>query len=55
MDFYVRKLAPTPHHDQFYANQTIIDAFKNYTTQVISRYVNSPSVIGWYAYISLTY
>jgi len=47
MDFYVRQLTTTQEHDQFYVNQTLIDAFKNYTTQVVSRYVNSPSVLAW--------
>jgi mannan endo-1,4-beta-mannosidase len=55
MDVYVRQLATTHDHDQFYANQTIIDAFKNYTTQVVSRYVSSPAVLAWYACISSVY
>lgn len=55
MDFYVRQLTATHEHDQFYTNQMIIDAFKNYTTQVISRYVNSPSVFAWYTCISSNY
>ena len=55
MDFYVRQLSTTQEHDQFYVNQTIIDAFKNYTSQVISRYVSSPAVLAWYTYISLMY
>lgn len=53
MDVYVRELASTQAHDQFYTNQTIINAFQNYTTQVASRYVNSPAVLAWYAYISV--
>lgn len=48
MDFYVRQLATVQAHDQFYVNQTIINAFMNYTNQVISRYVNSPAVLAWY-------
>jgi mannan endo-1,4-beta-mannosidase len=51
MDFYVRQLATTQAHDEFYVNQTIINAFMNYTTQVVSRYVNSPAVLSWYGYL----
>jgi mannan endo-1,4-beta-mannosidase len=47
MDFYVRQLGATHEHDQFYVNHTIIDAFKNYVTQVVSRYVDSPAVFAW--------
>jgi len=47
MDVYVRHLGVTHTHDEFYTNETIIAAFENYTTQVVSRYVNSPSVLAW--------
>src|ERR1700722_13939512 len=48
MDLYVRQFSNTELlHGQFYTEEIIIDAFKNYSTQVISRYVNSPSVLGW--------
>jgi mannan endo-1,4-beta-mannosidase len=48
MDLYVRQFSNTELlHGQFYTEEIIIDAFKNYSTQVISRYVNSPSVFAW--------
>jgi mannan endo-1,4-beta-mannosidase len=34
-------------HDEFYTNPAILNAFLNYTTQIVSRYVNSPAVFGW--------
>jgi mannan endo-1,4-beta-mannosidase len=48
MDLYVRQFSGTELlHGQFYTEQLIIDAFKNYSAQVVSRYVNSPAVFGW--------
>jgi mannan endo-1,4-beta-mannosidase len=47
MDVYVRHFGVTKHHDEFYSNQTIIDLFKNYTTQVVSRYINSSAILAW--------
>jgi len=46
MDVYVRQFG-LKTHDEFYTNQTLIDAFTNYTTQIVTRYVNSPSVLAW--------
>ncbi|KAJ7285843.1 glycoside hydrolase family 5 protein [Mycena rebaudengoi] len=46
MDAYVRAFGGSSH-DDFYTNETIITAFENYTTAVVSRYVNSPSVLAW--------
>ena len=46
MDIYVRQFG-LAHHDQFYTNQTLVDAFKNYTTQVVSRYMNCTGVLSW--------
>ncbi|KAJ6596886.1 glycoside hydrolase family 5 protein [Mycena vulgaris] len=46
MDAYVRAFA-ADSHDHFYTNETIIAAFLNYTTQIVSRYVNSTSVLAW--------
>jgi mannan endo-1,4-beta-mannosidase len=51
MDFYVRQLGATQEHDQFYVNQTLISAFENYITQVVTRYVDSPAIFAWYALI----
>lgn len=47
MDAYVRHFGVDKQHDEFYTNNTIIDLFKNYTTNVVSRYVNSPAIFGW--------
>lgn len=47
MDAYVRRFGSSLHHDQFYVNQQIIDQFKNYATQVVNRYINSPSILSW--------
>ncbi|KAK7054909.1 hypothetical protein VNI00_003372 [Paramarasmius palmivorus] len=46
MDVYVRQFG-LKTHDEFYTNQTLIEAFKNYTTHVVSRYVESPAVFSW--------
>ncbi|ESK96962.1 glycoside hydrolase family 5 protein [Moniliophthora roreri MCA 2997] len=46
MDVYVRQFG-LKTHDEFYTNETLLAAFKNYTTQVVSRYVNSPAVFSW--------
>lgn len=47
MDLYVRQFG-LKNHDDFYTNETLIAAFENYTTQVVSRYVNSPAIFAWY-------
>ncbi|KIM87070.1 glycoside hydrolase family 5 protein [Piloderma croceum F 1598] len=47
MDTYVRAFGLNMHHDEFYSNERIIDAFKNYTTNIVSRYVNSSGILGW--------
>lgn len=49
MDVYVRALSNTTthSHDEFYTDPTILAAFLNYTTQIVSRYVNSPAIFGW--------
>ncbi|KAL4067621.1 glycoside hydrolase family 5 protein [Scleroderma citrinum] len=46
MDMYVRQFGQN-YHDQFYTDQNILNAFKNFTTQVVSRYVNNPAVFSW--------
>jgi endo-1,4-beta-mannosidase len=46
MDLYVRQFG-LQTHDQFYTDPSILTAFMNYTTQVVSRYVNSPSVFSY--------
>ncbi|KAG6884990.1 hypothetical protein C0992_005535 [Termitomyces sp. T32_za158] len=47
MDAYVRNFGGPQEHDQFFTNQTLINAFKNYTAQVVSRYANKSSVFAW--------
>jgi mannan endo-1,4-beta-mannosidase len=46
MDVYVREFG-LKDHDEFYKNPSLVDAFKNYTSQVVKRYVNKPSLFGW--------
>lgn len=46
MDLYVRQFG-LETHDQFYTNPSILNAFMNFTTQVVSRYVNSPAIFSW--------
>ena len=49
MDVYVRALSncDVHSHDVFYTEETILNAFMNYTTQIVTRYANSPAVLGW--------
>lgn len=46
MDVYVREFAD-PLHDTFYTNDKILSIFLNYTTQVVKRYVDKPSIFSW--------
>ncbi|KAH7889702.1 glycoside hydrolase family 5 protein [Phlebopus sp. FC_14] len=46
MDLYVRQFG-LETHDQFYTNDSVLTAFMNFTTQVVSRYVNSPAIFSW--------
>ncbi|KAH7930767.1 glycoside hydrolase family 5 protein [Leucogyrophana mollusca] len=46
MDLYVRQFG-LDTHDQFYTNETILNSFLNYTTQVVQRYVNRTSIFSW--------
>lgn len=46
MDVYVRQFG-LKTHDEFYTNAKLINLFKNYTTQVVSRYKESPAVFSW--------
>jgi len=47
MDVYVRQLGTILEHDQFYVNDTIIQAFQTYTTHVVTRYMNSSAIFSW--------
>ncbi|KAF8447969.1 glycoside hydrolase family 5 protein [Boletus edulis BED1] len=46
MDLYVREFG-LETHDQFYTDPSILNAFLNFTTQIVSRYVNSPAILSW--------
>ncbi|KAG6376142.1 glycoside hydrolase family 5 protein [Boletus reticuloceps] len=46
MDLYVREFG-LETHDQFYTNPSILNAFLNFTTQIVSRYVNSSAILSW--------
>ena len=50
MDAYVREFSDKKDHDEFYVNPTILAKFTNYTTQIISRYVDSPAIFAWYVH-----
>ncbi|KAG6900896.1 hypothetical protein C0993_010015 [Termitomyces sp. T159_Od127] len=47
MDTYVRNFGGPQEHDQFFTNQTLINAFMNYTTQIVTRYLNKTNVFAW--------
>ncbi|KAG6909719.1 hypothetical protein DXG01_015921 [Tephrocybe rancida] len=47
MDTYVRNFGGPQEHDQFFVNQTLINAFMNYTGIIASRYANKTNVFGW--------
>ncbi|KAF7778728.1 CAZyme family GH5 [Agaricus bisporus var. burnettii] len=47
MDAYVRQFGGPREHDQFFTNQTLINAFKNFTSQIVSRYANNTNVLAW--------
>ncbi|PBK78145.1 glycoside hydrolase [Armillaria solidipes] len=46
MDTYTRQFGGSMH-DEFYTNATLLAAFQNYTTQIVTRYVNNPTVFSW--------
>lgn len=50
MDAYVREFSDRKNHDDFYVNPTILAKFTNYTTQIVSRYVESPRIFAWYVH-----
>lgn len=47
MDAYVREFGATKNHDDFYADDNIIQIFKTYVTNIVSRYVDSPAILAW--------
>jgi mannan endo-1,4-beta-mannosidase len=47
MDAYVRQFGGPAEHDQFFTNDTLINAFKNFTKQIVTRYANNTNVLAW--------
>jgi len=47
MDRYNRAFESNPSHDDFYTNPVIINAFKNYISHVVTRYVNNSAILAW--------
>lgn len=43
----MREFSEQKKHDDFYTNETILNIFKNYTTQIVTRYKDSPAVLTW--------
>lgn len=46
MDAYVRAHNLT-EHDQFFTNQTLINAFQNYLNVLVPRYANNTELLSW--------
>lgn len=47
MDAYVRQFGGPQEHDQFFVNDTLKNAFKNYTAHIVARYAEHPNVLAW--------
>jgi len=47
IDMYNRAFVSNPTHDEFYTNSKIIDAFKNYISNVVPRFANDTTVLAW--------
>ncbi|KAF7323661.1 Carbohydrate-binding module family 1 protein/glycoside hydrolase family 5 protein [Mycena kentingensis (nom. inval.)] len=48
MDIYTAQLVGSGQpHDLFYTNPTIISAFQNYVRQIVTHYVNEPTIMAW--------
>ncbi|KZT72191.1 glycoside hydrolase family 5 protein [Daedalea quercina L-15889] len=47
MDVYVSQLTGTDYHDYFYTNSDVIQAYKNYVSAFVSRYVDEPGIMAW--------
>jgi len=47
MDVSVRQILNSPHHDLFYTDERVIDAYKNYIEAFVGRYVNEPTIMAW--------
>ncbi len=47
IDVYVSQLNPGGTHDEFFVNATIIDAYKRYVKEFVSRYESNPTIFAW--------
>ena len=47
IDLYDREFESKPTHDDFYTKSEIINAFKNYISHVVPRYLKDPTILGW--------
>ena len=47
IDLYDREFESKPTHDDFYTKPEIINAFKNYISHVVPRYLKDPTILGW--------
>ncbi|KAH9981300.1 glycoside hydrolase superfamily [Lactifluus volemus] len=47
IDSYIQEFGIAKTHDEFYSSNTIKGFFKNYTTAVISRFVNNSAILAW--------
>lgn len=47
IDLYNKAYESNPTHDDFYTKSEIISAFKNYISQVVPRYLNDSTILGW--------
>ena len=45
---YVNNLLGNGHsQSEFYTNPTVVNAFKNYVSEIVTRYKDSPAVFAW--------
>jgi endo-1,4-beta-mannosidase len=47
IDTYIQEFGISKTHDEFYSSATIQSFFKNYTTAVISRFINNTAILAW--------
>jgi len=46
-DVYVEQLCTSGFHDEFYTNEKVLAAFKNWVKTVVTRYVDSKAIFSW--------
>ena len=47
MNYVNNLLGEGQSQTEFFTNPTVIDAYKNYKSQIISRYEDSPAIFAW--------